>query len=69
MFFGGYIENLGVNHESRPLTPKLGVSDRVRLHVVFVWIVHSATSAVLAVFGDGRSGDPLHERDDKLMSL
>ena len=27
--------------------------------------VHSATSAVLAVVGDGRSGDPLHERDDK----
>ena len=39
--------------------------------VVFVWIVHSATSAVLAVFGDGRSGDPLHERDDvnEFMSL
>ena len=28
-------------------------------------IVHSATSAVLAVVGDGRSGDSLHERDDK----
>ena len=27
--------------------------------------VHPATSAVLAVVGDGRSGDPLHERDDK----
>ena len=59
------VENLGVYHESRPLTPKLGVSDRVRLHVVFVCSVHSATSAVLAVVGDGRSGDPLHERDDK----
>ena len=56
---------LGVYHESRLLTPKLGVSDRVRLHVVFVRTVHSATSAVMAVVGDGRSGDPLHERDDK----
>ena len=46
-------------------TPKLGVRDRVRLHVVFVCSVHSATSAVLAVVGDGRSGDPLHERGDK----
>ena len=34
--FWFYIENLGVYHESRLLTPKLGVSDRVRLHVVFV---------------------------------
>ena len=59
------IENLGVYHESRPQTPNLGVSDRVRLHVVFVCTVHSATSAVLAVVGDGRSGDPLHERGDK----
>ena len=62
-----YIENLLAMcfyHESRPLTPKLGVSDRVRLHVVFVCTVHSATSAVLAVVGDGRSGDPLHERGD-----
>ena len=32
---------------------------------MFVCTVHSATSAVLAVVGDGRSGDPLHERDDK----
>ena len=32
---------------------------------MFVCSVHSATSAVLAVVGDGRSGDPLHERDDK----
>ena len=56
---------LGVYHESRLLTPKLGVSDRVRLHVVFVRTVHSATSAVMAVVGDGRSGDPLHERVDK----
>ena len=30
---------------------------------MFVCPVHSATSAVLAVVGDGRSGDPLHERD------
>ena len=58
-------ENLGVNHESRPKNPNLGVSDRVRLHVVFVCAVHPATSAVLAVVGDGRSGDPLHERGDK----
>ena len=64
--YDDFIENLkGVYHESRPLTPKLGVSDRVRLHVVFVCTVHSATSAVMAVVGDGRSGDPLHERDDK----
>ena len=35
--YDDFIENLkGVYHESRPLTPKLGVSDRVRLHVVFV---------------------------------
>ena len=27
--------------------------------------VHPATSAVLAVVGDDRSGDPLHERGDK----
>jgi len=27
--------------------------------------VHSVASAVKAVVGDGRSGDPLHERDDK----
>ena len=27
--------------------------------------VHPATSAVMAVVGDGRSGDPLHQRDDK----
>ena len=27
--------------------------------------VHPSTSAVLAVVGDGRSGDPLHERGDK----
>ena len=40
-------------------TPNLGVSDRVRLHVVFM------RTAVLAVVGDGRSGDPLHERGDK----
>ena len=53
--FWFYIENLGVYHESRLLTPKLGVSDRVRLHVVFVRTVHSATSAVMAVVGDGRS--------------
>ena len=32
---------------------------------MFVCTVHSATSAVIAVVGDGRSGDPLHERDDK----
>ena len=65
MFFGVILKNLGVNPRNlEPLTPKLGVSDRVRLHVVFVWIVHSATSAVLAVFGDGRSGDPLHRRDN-----
>ena len=43
-------------------TPNLGVSDRVRLHVVFM---RTAASAVLAVVGDGRSGDPLHERGDK----
>ena len=60
-----FIEKLGIYHESRPLTPELEISDRVRLHVVFVCSVHSATSAVLAVVGDGRSGDPLHERDDK----
>ena len=67
LFYGQwfYIEKLGVYHESRPQTPKLEVSDRVRLHVVFVCSVHSATSAVLAIGGDGRSGDPLHERDDK----
>ena len=58
-----FIERLGIYHESRPLTPELEISDRVRLHVVFVCSVHSATSAVLAVVGDGRSGDPLHERD------
>jgi len=46
-------------------TPKLGVGDRVRLHVVFMCTVHPSTSAVLAVVGDGRSGDPLHERGDK----
>ena len=28
-----FIESLGVYHESRLLTPKLGVSDRKRLHV------------------------------------
>ena len=65
--FDFYIENLkvtkvGVYHESRPLTPKLGVSDRVRLHVVFVRAVRSAASAVMAVVGDSRSGDPLHKR-------
>ena len=60
-----YIEKLGIYHKSRPLTPELEISDRVRLHVVFVCSVHSATSAVLEVVGDGRSGDPLHERDDK----
>ena len=32
---------------------------------MFVCAVHPATSAVLAVVGDGRSGDPLHERGDK----
>ena len=32
---------------------------------MFVRAVHSGTSAVMAVVGDGRSGDPLHERDDK----
>ena len=32
---------------------------------MFVCTVHPATSAVLAVVGDGRSGDPLHERGDK----
>ena len=32
---------------------------------MFVCTVYSATSSVLAVVGDGRSGDPLHERDDK----
>jgi len=60
-----FTKDLGIYHESRPLTPKLEISDRVRLHVVFVCCVHSATSAVLVVVGDGRSGDPLHERDDK----
>ena len=32
---------------------------------MFVCTVHPSTSAVLAVVGDGRSGDPLHERGDK----
>ena len=32
---------------------------------MFVRAVHSVASAVKAVVGDGRSGDPLHERDDK----
>ena len=59
-----FIEKLGIYHESRPLTPELEISDRVRLHVVFMCTVHPATSAVLAVVGDGRSGDPLHERRD-----
>ena len=35
------------------------------LLIVIVSAVHPLTSAVLAVAGDGRSGDPLHERDDK----
>ena len=35
------------------------------LLIVIVSAVHPLTSAVLAVVGDGRSGDPLHERDDK----
>ncbi len=52
-------------HKSRRQIPDLGDSDRVRLFVVFVCAVHPATSAVLAVVGDGRSGDPLHERGDK----
>ena len=33
------IENLGVYHESRLLTLKLGVSDRVRLHVIIIFII------------------------------
>ena len=32
---------------------------------MFVRAVHSVASAVKAVVGDGRSGDPLHVRDDK----
>jgi len=32
---------------------------------VFVCTVYPATSAVLAVVGDGRSGNFLHERGDK----
>jgi len=35
------------------------------LLIVIVSAVHPLTSAVLAVVGDGRSGDPLHERGDK----
>ena len=32
---------------------------------MFACTVYPATGAVLAVVGDGRSGDPLHERGDK----
>ena len=32
---------------------------------MFACAVHPATSAVLAVVGDNRSGDPLHERCDE----
>ena len=32
---------------------------------MFVCSVHPSTSAVLAVIGDGRSGDPLHEGANK----
>ena len=51
-FYKSFIEKLGTfvfttNPDQQ--TPNLGVSDRVRLHVVFVCSVHSATSAVLAV--------------------
>ena len=53
------IYELGVYHESQPLTLKLGVGDRVRLYVVFVRAVHSGTSAVMAVVGDGRSATPV----------
>ena len=42
-----------------------GAGDGVRLHVVFVSAVHPVASPVVAVVGDGRSGDPLHERGDK----
>ena len=38
---------------------------RVRLHVVFVSVIHPVTSAVVAVVGDGRSGEHLHGRGNK----
>ena len=35
------------------------------MHVVLVSAVHPMARAVLAIVGDGRSGDSLHLRDDK----
>ncbi len=43
----------------------IGVGNRVQQCVKFVCTVCSASGPVVAVVGDGRSGDPLHERCDE----
>ena len=37
----------------------------IRLLVKFMCTVYPVTGAVVVVVGDGRSGDPLHERGEK----
>ena len=57
------IKNLKI--VSNPQVFIIWVGYDIRLLVKFMCTVYPVTGAVVVVVGDGRSGDPLHERGEK----